>query len=332
MNKQSVLSWVQHRFELFDYDDNPFGCSDWVVHFLNQVAQDDWRFFADHASRLILYSTPEKPRQWMALRNYYTCLFSVVPPEVLPDADTIEIAPLDEAQADALMANMRTRGWYARKYFASGNRYLPCAGLSFADYLAARPSQVRNTLRRKGKSFPGTLEIITGGERLEIGIAAYEHVYLRSWKKPEPYANFVGDWMRICARNGWLRLGVAWLDDKPIAAQFWFVRKKRAFIYKLAYDEEHKPLSAGSLLTAELFRHCLDIDRVDEVDYLSGDDAYKSQWVTHRRERVGVKLCNLGTMRGKFEVAIEWGGETLKRLKQRRDVTPQTAIPVPEAD
>ena len=38
---------------------------------------------------------------------------------------------------------------------------------------------------------------------------AYEHVYAKSWKKPEPYPDFVRQWAHICARNNWLRLGVA---------------------------------------------------------------------------------------------------------------------------
>jgi CelD/BcsL family acetyltransferase involved in cellulose biosynthesis len=83
-------------------------------------------------------------------------------------------------------------------------------------------------------------------------------------------------------------LGVVRVGVTPVAAQIWFMREGKALIFKLAYDEEFKRLSAGSVLTVELMRHVVDVDGADEVDYLTGDDAYKADWMTHRRERVGL--------------------------------------------
>ena len=65
---------------------------------------------------------------------------------------------------------------------------------------------------------------------------------------------------------------------------------RRAYIFKLAYDEEYAKWSAGTVLTAHMFRHELDIDRVVEIDYLTGDDPYKGAWMTQRRERTGSRL------------------------------------------
>ena len=56
--------------------------------------------------------------------------------------------------------------------------------------------------------------------------------------------------------------------------------------------------SAGSVLTAALMQHVMDVDGVNEVDYLSGDDAYKADWMAMRRERVGLLACNLRHWRG----------------------------------
>jgi len=41
------------------------------------------------------------------------------------------------------------------------------------------------------------------------------------------------------------------------------------------------------VLTAALMQHALDVDRVQTVDYLIGDDAYKREWMSHRREPAG---------------------------------------------
>ena len=35
----------------------------------------------------------------------------------------------------------------------------------------------------------------------------------------------------------------------------------------------------------KLMRHVIDVDQVREVDFGSGDDAYKKDWMSDRRER-----------------------------------------------
>ena len=64
-------------------------------------------------------------------------------------------------------------------------------------------------------------------------------------------------------------------------------------------------------------QHVLDVDKVDEVDYLSGDDAYKKDWMSHRRERWGVLAMNPRTIRGALAVVQHLGGRAVKRAVQR---------------
>jgi len=111
-------------------------------------------------------------------------------------------------------------------------------------------------------------------------------------------------------------MGIAYVADKPIAAQIWIVSGQRAAIYKLAYDESQAQHGAGTILTAFLMRHVLDVDRVNEVDYLIGDDAYKKDWMTHRRERWGIVAYNLKTLRGLVGWIREVGGRWVKRVKR----------------
>ena len=159
--------------------------------------------------------------------------------------------------------------------------------------------------------------MITSEEKLEQAISAWKKIYDASWKKPEPFPNFVPGLIRICASRGWLRLGIAYYDGEPAAAQFWIVNNNRAIIFKLAYDEKFAKLSAGTLLTAYLMAHVLDKDKVHEVDYMIGDDAYKKSWMSHRRERWGIIAYNADTVRGSLLSAIQMLGALRRRIAGR---------------
>jgi hypothetical protein len=349
LDKQQALVFVDEHAAILDSTGNaanPFASSEWMHHFIDQVAEEDWRVLALQGgsgteSLMLAYHHAATPWQCMALTNYYASLYSPLaslagkPHEraaairsivqelsaARPRAATLQLAPLDAAAPDtaALMAELRRQGWYGRRYFAFGNWTLPCEGLGFDAYMASRDSQVRNTLSRKSKKLlaSGRLEILTEPEDVERGMDAWDAIYGRSWKQPEPYPEFVRGWARRCARRGWLRLGIASLDGQPIAAQFWFTIDRRASIFKLAYDEAFSKWSAGTVLTAHMFRHALETDRVVEIDYLTGDDPYKSAWMTHRRERIGLLACNLASSRGAWRAAREIAGSLSAPLRHR---------------
>ncbi|HEX8886352.1 MAG TPA: GNAT family N-acetyltransferase, partial [Noviherbaspirillum sp.] len=242
-------------------------------------------------------------RRLEGLSNWYSSLYGIVG-EVQSDQrqainalvasiaaerprwDVLDLHPLDPADPSfaALLQALRAAGMATQRYFCFHNWYLDVAGRCYDDYAAGLPSRLKNTLKRKGrqleKSGRARFDIVTGGEQLESAIAAYEKVYAASWKSPEPSPDFMPGLMRLCAAQGWLRLGIATVDGEPAAAQLWIVCAGVASIYKLAYDERFASLSVGSLLTERLMRHVIDIDRVREVDYLTGDDAYKRDWMS----------------------------------------------------
>jgi CelD/BcsL family acetyltransferase involved in cellulose biosynthesis len=294
----------------------------------------------------------ERPLQ--ALATYYTSLYA---PIVAPDADQtaalaalagalgadrgdwdlLDFAPLDEHAALTRMfqEQLERVGLTVERYFRFGNWYLPTGQRSFAEYLATRSSQLRNTVTRKGKKLRSQsdvrIEVVSDPASLEPHLAAYQQVYAASWKVPEPFVQFVPEMVRALARCGWLRLGVVYLEAVPIAAQLWFVKSGTAYIFKLAYDEQHQSLSAGSVLTTTLMAHVMDVDRVEAVDYLTGDDAYKKDWMTERRERIGLRVYNRRSLRGAFAAAKTYAAPYLKRLLRRgapasNPVPPTTAV------
>lgn len=355
LNRDQTLRFVDDHAAVFDHegDENPFQLAAWNRHFMQQVAQPDWHFFAPQTcagSSMLLYATPQAPRRLLALANYYASLWSPAltsgasiqsDVDVLvgqltslrPRAFSVQLAPLsaESPVTDELVRAFETRHWFSRRYVCFGNWYLRCEGLSFNDFMAARESRLINTWKRKAKKLMGApgaatrVEIVTDPACAEAAIAAYEQIYARSWKQAEPYPRFVGEWARICARNGWLRMGLAWVEGTPIAAQFWFTVNRRAYIFKLAYDEAFSSWSAGTVLSAELFRHSLDVDRVVEIDYLTGDDAYKKSWMTERRERIGLLAANPFTSGGLLTATLEFGGQLHRRLRRPPATAPAAA-------
>ena len=119
------------------------------------------------------------------------------------------------------------------------------------------------------------------------------------------------------ATEGWLRLGIVWLNGEAIAAQLWMVCNGKADIYKVAYDESFKAYSPGTVLTAHLLQHVLEKDQVVEVDYLIGDDAYKKTWMSHRRERWGIIAYHTRSFAGLLGAGREALGRGVKPILSR---------------
>jgi len=237
-----------------------------------------------------------------------------------PRWDTVDLHPLDVGSAEfkhLLLAFQRV-GMPVQRYLCFGNWYLPVNGRSYQAYFESLPSRLKNTLTRKSRQLERDgrlrIEIVSDGPDLEKGIAAYEEIYRSSWKPPEDFPLFIPGLVRLCAEQGCLRLGIGYVDDRPAAAQIWIVHNGVASIYKLAYDDQFSKFSVGTILTGRLMHHVIDIDRVHEVDFLSGDDAYKTDWMSERRERWGMVAFNLRTIRGAFSAARHIGGRSVKGL------------------
>ena len=286
------------------------------------------------------------PHQLDSMANYYSSLFSIFVDESAipltqalpalalqfaaerPRWDVINLKPLDntsELYRTSITA-LRASGFVVQEYFCSGNWTLAVAGRTFGEYFLTLPSQVRNTVQRKEKQLLKQanvqIRIITNVEDVDAAMNDYETVYNSSWKQPEPHAHFIREFMRESARRNWLRLGVVTVDGVPVAAQLWVVCHGIASIFKLAYDEKFNKLSAGSVLTKTLMQHAIDVDHVHEVDYLTGDDSYKRDWMSHRRERWGIMAMNPRSLGGLLMIARNLGGRWLKRFKSRVVNTP----------
>jgi len=291
------------------------------------------------------------PRRLVALANYYTPLFNPLAigrgdciqadldslahaiVAERPKWDIVDLHPLQAESPlfDGILNAFRNAGMMAASYFCFGNWYLEVNGRSYREYHDALPSRLQNTIRRKSERLAKTgrlrVEIITDSDHLDDTVAAFGQVYNSSWKTPEPYSQFIPGLIRLCAERGWLRMGIAHIDDEPAAAQLWIVHEGVASIYKLAYAEKFSAESVGSILTARLMQHVIDIDKVRQVDFLSGDDPYKKDWMSHRRERRGIIAYNLRTAWGLLGALRHMAGMARRRIAPSRAGSTDDLLP-----
>lgn len=298
---------------------------------------------------------PLSPRTLGGYANMYTTLFGPALGRSMGSAEDIadqfaqgisaDASPWDVVQFDSLdhdsaffgafVDSLRKTGMVVQPYFHFGNWFEDTSHGSLEAYLGRRPSQVRNTLKRKGKKLDRSERadygLVTDENGLEAAIEGYEQIYATSWKQPEPFPDFTPGLARTAAAAGSLRLGTIRIDGEPAAAQLWIVAGGCATIFKLAHDEHYKDMSLGSILTARMAQHVIEVDGVGEIDFGRGDDPYKSQWLSQRRERWGIIAFNPRTLHGAIRTVRHLGGRVLRRaLPGRGGRTASTPQPQPE--
>jgi Acetyltransferase (GNAT) domain len=215
----------------------------------------------------------------------------------------ITMAPVSRRSgaSDMVCASFRKGGWIAMRHQSSTSWIAHVGGKSFDDYWAARPGQLRNTFKRKGAKSDITTETLVHFS--EENWADYVSVYEESWKEAEGDPAFLKDWAQAEAERGQLRLGLARLNGQVVAAQFWTVESGTAYIHKLAHREEFRELSPGTILSVALFRHVIDQDKVDTIDFGTGNDRYKADWMDESAPLDTIRLFRKASVTGLFAAA-----------------------------
>ena len=276
-------------------------------------------------------------RRMGALTTPYTCLYQPLTPPGATPGQLRSIGgafgrycrtwPLTVLEAmdpqwpglPPLLRGIRDAGLLARRFDHFGNWRQPLGGVSWAQYLAARPGPLRETIRRKTRLCERNglrLELVRAPAAIGPAMAAYESVYARSWKTPEPFPQFNAALTRHAETEGVLRVGLLWLDERPVAAQYWTVVNGTATILKLAHDDAYKSFSPGTVLTAHAIRDMLRHEIIAELDFGRGDDEYKRQWTSERRQRIGVLLADPRQWDGLSALVRHDVGTALQSLKR----------------
>ena len=229
---------------------------------------------------------------------------------------TLEPVPDEDGSASRLAAAFARAGWRVEVSQCDTNHVLYVNGRSFDEYWTSRPGRLRTTLKRKGAKVETRVITHFDAEAWD----AYEAIYEASWKPSEDNPAMLRRFAEEEGSAGRLRLGLALHDGRPVAAQCWTVEGGCAFIHKLAHLDSARKLSAGTTLSAALFRHVIDIDKVQLVDFGTGTQSYKADWMEGIRPRYRIDCLNLAKPRAWLDLA---------RLTARRLTLPEVPALAP---
>ncbi len=259
---------------------------------------------------------------WYTLGHLYTWLYSLFLDNQASDevivclaqgigqssCQSLRLEPVaqDNRNILKLKTELEAAGFYCNYQFRFYNWFHPVVEKTIDDYMSGRPSRVQNTAARKQRKLAREHDFgfrLFSDEDLATGLEDYNTVYNASWKARELFDDLLEELVISFANRGWLRLGVLYIDQQPAAAQLWFVVQGNDNIFKLAYDEKWKQYSPGSILIGKMMEYVIETDRVRELDFLMGNDAYKQDWMTQRRERWGL-YCGRLNKTGQSEPGI----------------------------
>ena len=199
----------------------------------------------------------------------------------------IALAPV--GNAEQLAGAFRAAGWKAFIEPKTENWFVR-PGTDFETYWASRPSRLRNTVKRKAKK--ANLDVQIYREFNERAWAGYRAIYAASWKGEEGSWGFMRRFAEDEGAAGTLRLGIGSIEGEPVAAQLWTVHHGQATIHKLAYAEGAKKLSPGSILSKAMFEHVIERDSPEIIDYGTGSEPYKADWMDEVRQLYRIDLYN----------------------------------------
>jgi len=225
--------------------------------------------------------------------------------------DAMLLGPVDVCSVNnyLFVEALKKQGLSVKTYFACANWIIDLNDTDFTSYFKSRPSKLRHTYQRRQKKlahdYQFNIKVFSDLTDLEEAIADYQTIYSKSWKVKEPYVNFIPNLIRTCAKDGVLRLGILYVNNIPAAAQIWILNRKSASIYKLAYDPLFKDYSVGTILTMYLAERMITDEGMSRLDYLTGDDSYKKDWMNIRREFMCIYVINKENIRGRYLILKE---------------------------
>ncbi|MDZ3832539.1 MAG: GNAT family N-acetyltransferase [Sphingopyxis sp.] len=233
----------------------------------------------------------ETPGHFAALANWYS--FSIRPlfigdgnrdaaqldlfRKLRARATRLTLYPVSDAEKDGIAAALRSAGWWVHTAPKGDRHWLDLKGMSHDDWWNSRPGALRSTVRRKEKK--GIVDVALYTTFDAEAWAAYEAIYAASWKPAEGCPALLRAFAQDESKRGTFRMGLARIEGTPVAAQFWTVEGGTAFIHKLAHTEDSIRASPGTLLSAALFRHVIEVDGAVRVDFGTGNDGYKRDWM-----------------------------------------------------
>ena len=225
----------------------------------------------------------------------------------------------DSREYSAFINAFKDQGLAVYKYFWRACIFENVKDISYTNYLASRSKAVKKTYAYKQRKLEKTgttrFELVTDTENIETAILDYEHVLSKSWKGAEPFPQHAAGLIRAAASAGTLRLGLYYINDKPVATHLWINTAGRATICKHHHDAEFNKESVGAILTLRMFEYALDIDKVHTIDFGVGDELAKRYWLNDEEPLSGIIAFNYKTANGLLAFSLYTSREILSVMK-----------------
>lgn len=237
----------------------------------------------------------------------YLGIIGDIPPEalaraitsepILKDVDLVELADLLEGDrfGEVLGRQLSAAGWHE---VAVVPRHLcPYARLVGQDlerYLAARPNGFGGQLRARRRALEKCrgfdLQIAATPDEVAEGLGTLFALHRLRWAadggsdaitsaRVEEFHRAAG---RALAARGFARLAILRAEGSPVAAGYGFTRGGRFVYYQAGMDPAWRKRSAGLVVLGALIERAF-AERLEEFDFLRGDEPYKAIWADAAR-------------------------------------------------
>jgi hypothetical protein len=164
-----------------------------------------------------------------------------------------------------------------------------------ATYLAERPGRLRSTVKRTAKRMDkaGARIRMVAPEQADEALDTLARLHDGRWADD---SEFLGSWQafRRAATVG-MATGAVVVHEAVdpegtvIATELDLVTAGRVAFYQAGRTTDHDWRGAGSVLKADVIRWAIESGHT-EYDLLRGDESYKADWATERREVVRVRF------------------------------------------
>jgi hypothetical protein len=116
--------------------------------------------------------------------------------------------------------------------------------------------------------------------------------------------SFDVDVAKCFANKGWVAFYFLTVKDEPIAAQYCLEYKQKMLYGLGGFDPDYSQYSVGNLLLAKVIEDCIK-RRIEEYDFMKGDEPYKFQWSAAYRRNFGVRIVNRKMTSTLFDIGIK---------------------------
>jgi CelD/BcsL family acetyltransferase involved in cellulose biosynthesis len=173
--------------------------------------------------------------------------------------------------------------------------YVDLEGFTWEQYLATRSRGLRSQLGRKMRSLEREHEVAIRQPRAAGDVAealdALFHLHDLRWSGSGRVSSFDKERVRELHREfvpaaleqGWLRLCVLEVDERPIAAWYGWSLDGRFAYYQAGFDPAWSSHSPGLLLLGETVRLAI-AEGASEYDLLRGDESFKQRFANGVRK------------------------------------------------